>query len=64
MQYVWIMGQKHLGWIDLFYKHGLNHAVTDDALPLLSSPYKTWKKIAARPREDSGMGSGITQYLV
>ena len=56
---VWAKKQRR--WIDLFYKHGLTHAVMDDALPLLSSPYKTWKTIAARLREDSGIGSGITQ---
>ena len=59
-----ISAAKNRGFIDLFIKQGLTHSAMDDIVPLIDAPYKTWKTVMLRIREDSGFECCVKEYPV
>ena len=59
---VWA-GQNR-GFIDLFIKHGITDSAMDDILPLIDAPYKTWKTVMSRIRENSALECFVEEYPV
>ena len=59
-----IWAGQNRGVIDLFIKHGLTYSAMDDILALIEAPYKTWKTVMSRIREDSGLERFVEEYPV
>ena len=54
--------KENVGWVELFYKHGLTHTTMDDILALLNSPCRSWKTVMSNITESSPVR--VRDYVV
>ena len=51
--------EKNKKWIDLYLRHGLEHAVMDDILETACLGYKSWKTAISHLKKDTGLQSAL-----